>query len=90
MPVYEYECPKCKGKQEIIKSISEIDNEEFCQCNDKYPMVRLCGNAGGFRLLGEGWAVDGYDVYLGDINKTRRRDGKPDLDYNSIHGTDFE
>lgn len=90
MPVYDYECPKCGAKREIFKNLAELDDEEFCECNDKYPMERRVGNAGGFRLKGDGWAEDGYDKYIGDIEKTRRRDGKLPLDHNTIHGTDYD
>ena len=90
MPVYQYECPKCGAKEEVIKSIKDIDLPEVCPVCSKYDMKRIIGNAGGFRLKGGGWAEDGYDQYLGDINKTRKRMGKPELDYNNIHGTDYE
>ena len=89
MPIYEYECPKCKGTQEVIKSVAMYDAEEYCECNDKYPMVRLCGNA-GFQLKGDGWAEDGYDKLIGDINITRKRDGKGVVEYDDIHGTNFQ
>jgi putative FmdB family regulatory protein len=94
IPIYQYECPKCGHEQEFIKSIASIDEDEWCGVcgveGYKSRMTRLCGNSGGFRLKGDGWGVDGYSKYIGDVNETRRRDGKPDLDYNTIHGTDLE
>ena len=87
MPLYLYSCPKCGYEEEIIKSINEIDREEFCECNNKYAMVRVVGNAGGFRLKGDGWGEDGYDKYIGDINNTRRINGQPDIGYDDIHNT---
>ena len=71
-PMYDYLCEKCGATKEIIKPIKEIDREEWCKCQKKYPMKRLCGNKGGFRLGDKGnvsWAKGGYSSYMGDIWK---------------------
>lgn len=89
MPVYDMFCPVCDEEyDDVIISISDLDKPVPCG-NCDANMKRKIGNAGGFRLKGDGWAEDGYDKYIGDINKTRRRDGKPELNYDSIHGTNF-
>ena len=90
MPAYTYFCKSCGHEQEVFHSIAAIDDPDFLpEVCCETPMTRQCGNAGGFQLKGGGWGEDGYDQYLGDINITRKRDGKPELDYNSIHGTEY-
>jgi predicted nucleic acid-binding Zn ribbon protein len=89
MAVHYYFCKKCSEvKEDVIVPFSQLDSIVVeCSCGNE--MTRQVGNAGGFRLKGGGWGEDGYSEYMGDINITRKRDGKAPLDYNSIHGTNF-
>ena len=86
MPLYDLFCPACEDEvEDVFLNVSELENDYNCpSCG--FPMKRKCGNA-GFKLEGDGWAEDGYSKYIGDINKTRRASGKPDLTYDDIHGT---
>jgi len=89
MPIYTYECKECGGSKEVIKSIKEIDDRVECErCTTTHQMKRVVSSS-TFILKGDGWAVDGYDKLIGDINITRKRDGKSEVDYNDIHGTDW-
>lgn len=86
MPLYLYICDKCGMEFEEVLKIE--DRNEPCgpcsECEGSYE--RVIGNSGGFRLKGDGWGEDGYDKYIGDINKTRRINGKPEVGYEDIHG----
>jgi len=91
MPCYDYFCKECSNeKPDVILAVSQLETTEIICDVCQAPMVRRVGNAGGFRLKGGGWAEDYYSDYLGDINPRRAKEGKPELDYNNIHGTDFE
>ena len=44
MPLYEYECPKCKAQNEVAKMISNIDDIEAClKCGTAMERVILNG-----------------------------------------------
>ena len=90
MPLYDYQCKHCnETKKDVILAVEQLDTVDIlCDVCDK-PMTRIVGNNGGFRLKGGGWEKDGYNHYIGNINKTRRSAGQPEVDYNDIHGTDF-
>ena len=56
MPLYEYVCPKCKHKEEVI-----------CKHSDPNPVCKECAiemerqlGLSSFILKGEGWYKDGY------------------------------
>ena len=52
MPRYPYVCTKCENKFEIIKSVSEIENPEFCKCGESaYRTIGLVNfnNAGDWK-----------------------------------------
>lgn len=58
MPIYEYECAKCKKVHEIWQKITE---EPVAQCPDcKKKMQRLI-SASGFALKGTGWYKTDYE-----------------------------
>lgn len=39
MALYEYECVDCGKKIEIMKSISECDKTEWCECGSQLRML---------------------------------------------------
>jgi len=39
MPIYEYRCPKCYKKEEIILPVGDRNNPQLCSCGGS--MVRL-------------------------------------------------
>ena len=57
MPLYDYECPKCKSRIEKLQNIND-DTLIVCSiCNTE--MKRQIGVT-SFRLKGGGWYKDGY------------------------------
>lgn len=66
MPTYTYQCPSCKARREVIKSISRSDEAEHCaergcrdgEGNEREMKKQL--HAVGFSLKGRGWFRDGY------------------------------
>ncbi|NIA10717.1 MAG: zinc ribbon domain-containing protein [Nitrospiraceae bacterium] len=68
MPIYEYECPKCKSKVEIIQKI-----------NDPAPICKKCGSKlkklislNHFILVGNCWAKDNYSSKPKTKPKTKK------------------
>ncbi|MHB8407898.1 MAG: FmdB family zinc ribbon protein [Acidiferrobacterales bacterium] len=57
MPTYEYECPKCGEKFELIQKISENNPPQHCEGTDA---KRIISKPALFVLKGGGWAKDGY------------------------------
>jgi len=58
MPIYEYSCKACSVKEEVLKSVKEVDDLEKCKkCGlDMKKNVSLTS----FSLKGTGWYRDGY------------------------------
>jgi len=53
MPIYEYECPKCGKKEEVLQGI----NDPAPECHGK--MKKLISNS-SFILKGKGWYATDY------------------------------
>ena len=63
MPIYEYECDKCKSSFEAIQPISAkpLKTCNGLGCNDKdNGKVRRLVSASGFILKGSGWYTSEY------------------------------
>lgn len=75
MPMYAYLCRQCTHTFDKIAKISERDEVscESCGSND---LTRVPGNSGGFRLMGSGWAEDGYSNILGNTDSFIKEFGK--------------
>jgi putative FmdB family regulatory protein len=57
MPIYEYECPKCKKTDTIFQ---RNYNELTLECSEcKTKMKKIISHT-TFHLKGGGWAEDGY------------------------------
>lgn len=62
MPIYEYECPKCKNTYENICSGKQNNSNKvlFCsKCNKEFNMKKVI-SLSSFKLEGRGWSKDGY------------------------------
>ncbi len=57
MPLYEYQCCKCKNVIEEFHSINNIKETINCKCG--YTAKRIISKT-SFILNGKGWAADGY------------------------------
>ena len=67
MPVYEYECVKCKHQTEVFQKISDPPVTKCEHCSGK---MRKLISQSAFHLKGTGWYVTDY------ASKTRGYDGK--------------
>ena len=53
--IYEYECLKCKEKEDVNKPMADYQREEFCKkCECAEPMQRVFG-LGGHQTFGDGY-----------------------------------
>ncbi len=59
MPIYEYQCPVCKKKQEMLQSMTKAEAPVCKPCAKK--MTRLISST-SFSLKGDGWYKDGYGL----------------------------
>jgi len=57
MPIYEYQCKKCKEKFEVIQKISEPPLEKCEKCGGK--LKKIMSNT-SFILKGSGWYATDY------------------------------
>ena len=57
MPIYEFECTRCKNVIEVLQKISDPPIEKCEKCGGK--MKKLISNT-SFRLLGGGWYKTDY------------------------------
>lgn len=57
MPLYEYECQKCKKKTEYIQKFSDAPKKKCEHCGGKLDKLI---SAAGFVLKGGGWYKDLY------------------------------
>ena len=56
MPIYEYLCPKCGHRMEVLQKVgAEPPKCDSCGADTKKQISRT-----GFHLKGSGWATDGY------------------------------
>ena len=53
MPIYEYECAKCKHRMEALRKISDEPLLECPECGK--PSLTKLVSASSFRLKGGGW-----------------------------------
>lgn len=70
MILYSYLCKHCGYTEDIMMEMEDRDVPcgECIMC-ERDEVVRVCGNAGGFRLSSEGsvgWSEDGYSTTYGD------------------------
>lgn len=59
MPVYTYECRKCKAKTDELQKISDPPPKMCPHCGTENSLERRMGLS-NFQLKGSGWAKDGY------------------------------
>lgn len=59
MPLYEYECPACKGRREVLVLSAERADEKVVYCADQTQMVRV-PTAANIAFKGAGFYVNDY------------------------------
>src|ERR1700692_2873536 len=57
MPIYEYECAKCRKKIEVIQKMSDNPLKKHEKCGGS--LTKLI-SAAGFQFKGTGWYVTDY------------------------------
>jgi putative FmdB family regulatory protein len=57
MPIYEYECLKCKKKFEVLQKISSEPLEACIYCRGK---VKKLISVSAFQFKGNGWYITDY------------------------------
>ena len=65
MPLYEYQCPKCKDNIEILQRGFEEKKPPFCtKCskNKKLVIMKRMISRNEFHLKGDGWYKDHYGL----------------------------
>ena len=60
MPFYLYCCPVCNTEKTVLKKISEMDDEEYCDHCEDVQLNRAIPTRASFQLKGNGWYNDGY------------------------------
>lgn len=68
MPIYEYQCPDCRHRFEVLQSIREKATKNCPKCPGK-KVERLISHT-SFSLKGGGWFKDGYNKKKQAIKKT--------------------
>lgn len=59
MPIYEYECKKCKNTTEFIQKFSDSPMTDCGECGTKGSLEKLM-SLGSFHLKGSGWYLTDY------------------------------
>ena len=57
MPIYEYECRKCKAHIEVLQKITDKPLSKCSKCGGK---LEKQWSATGFQFVGSGWYVTDY------------------------------
>lgn len=57
MPIYEYQCEKCKKHHEVAQRITDAPLTRCPECKGK---LKKLLSLSGFQLKGGGWYKDGY------------------------------
>ena len=58
MPIYEYECEKCKKRFEVIQKMSDPPLVTCSDCSGK--LNKLVSSPAGLLFKGSGWYVNDY------------------------------
>ena len=58
MPTYEYQCQKCKRRQEAFQSITAKPLTKCAKCGGR--LKRLLGSGSGFLFKGSGFYITDY------------------------------
>ncbi len=60
MPIYEYQCTRCKHQLEVIQKMSDAPLTECPECHQG--TLQKLVSASGFQLKGSGWYVTDYSA----------------------------
>ncbi|MCI0401223.1 MAG: zinc ribbon domain-containing protein [Gammaproteobacteria bacterium] len=74
MPIYEYECTKCRHRLEVIQNFCDTPLIQCPECNR--PSLRKLVSAAAFHLKGTGW----YATDFKNNDKKKPETKKPSAD----------
>ncbi len=72
MPIYEYECTRCGGIQEVFQKFSDKPWRKCPECSGK--LHKLISHS-AFHLKGSGWYVTDYANRSKDVQSTEPAEG---------------
>ena len=68
MPIYEYECLKCKAHVEIMQKISDKPLSKCSKCGGR---LEKQWSSTSFQLKGSGWYVTDYAAKKGETKESK-------------------
>ena len=74
MPIYEYQCKKCRKIHEIWQKMSDKPADKCPECSG--PLHKLV-SLSSFQLKGGGWYVDGYSSAPVDKGNGKQSESPP-------------
>ena len=82
MPIYEYECQKCKTRSEVFQKISDQPLKKCRECGGR---LEKLWSPTGFQFKGSGWYVTDYAGRKTEAQETVKEtsDGKADKETKS-------
>ena len=75
MPIYEYQCAKCKKTIEVIQKFSDKPLKKHAGCGGS--LTKLI-SASGFQFKGTGWYVTDYARKASSENKESSKESSKD------------
>ena len=74
MPIYEYQCKKCRKIHEIWQKMSDKPADRCPDCSG--PLLKLV-SLSSFQLKGHGWYVDGYSSVPAEKENGKKSESTP-------------
>lgn len=75
MPIYEYECRKCKAHNEVFQKMTD---KALTKCRACGGRLEKQWSQTGFQFKGSGWYVTDYAGRKAETNETTATNGKAD------------
>ncbi|HYY56946.1 MAG TPA: FmdB family zinc ribbon protein [Pyrinomonadaceae bacterium] len=69
MPIYEYECKKCKAHIEVLQKMTDKPLAKCGKCGGR---LEKQWSTGGFQFVGSGWYVTDYAAKKSDGKEEKK------------------
>ena len=73
MPIYEYECRKCKAHLEVLQKMTDKPLSKCRRCGGR---LEKQWSATGFQFVGSGWYVTDYAAKKSDGKEEKKEEKK--------------
>jgi putative FmdB family regulatory protein len=73
MPIYEYECRKCKAHIEVLQKMTDKPLSKCRRCGGR---LEKQWSATGFQFVGSGWYVTDYAAKKSDGKEEKKEEKK--------------